>query len=138
MQKIICLLLIFFWASLAFSQDEDEVLPESYHFRPVIEKPKTTHNPDGRIGDLIITCLGGFQTGNGDITSNNITKKGNADLSGFLIRFKLDAPISKESTFLLRIDFDRESFSTSESNQYIKQEFSIIKILAGIKFYLNP
>jgi len=90
-------------------------------------------NPDGPIGSIIVTGLGGIHTGNGDVKYQDAERQDVNDLRGYLFAIKLEVPISSGSTFLLLLDYDKIRTFDIESEQQTEYFTSKIKAIVNVK-----
>jgi hypothetical protein len=93
-------------------------------------------NPDGPVGSLLLTCLGGIHTGNIDAGIQGSKNQNVGDLTGTTFSIKLECPASNSATLLLLFNYDSQKITPPRSPLLWKISQSNITILGGVKFFL--
>lgn len=127
MKKLLIALCLFcLLAGSGFAQDP-------FYTPPIESKVKVQENPDGPIGSIILTCLGGFHHGTVDLVSAH--QEGNTgDLGGYTFLLKAEAPMTRSCTLILSINLDSQSIS----EQQVTQTISGFTIVGGVKLFILP
>lgn len=94
-------------------------------------------NPDGPVGSIILTCLGGIHTGSGDIKYGHGERRNVSDLSGYIFSIKMETPISKSSTFLLLFNYDKQRTLNVLSSSQTENFAYDITVIGGFKFFIK-
>ena len=120
MKKLIIILILFSFLSI-----------------PSLAETELRINPDGPVGSIILTCLGGIHTGSNDIKYEGGEKQNLNDLSGHTLLVKMETPISKSATFLLLFNYGKQRTLDVSSDMKIENFMYNITILGGFKFFIK-
>lgn len=103
----------------------------------LLAETKLATNPDGPVGSIILTCLGGIHTGSSDIKYGSGEKQNISDLRGYIFSIKMETPMSASVTFLLQFNYDKQRTLKVLSHSQTENLAYDITILGGFKFFIK-